>query len=143
MGEPTLPLRARRLQGARNDLEHVVAQRDATIERLVKLEAKAKRLRKQVARLERPAPVKAPAPPAPVTVPAAAAPAPDAAAGRAIPLAELGETEIGKANAESWNAVTKPKRRRKAPPGSETAALLHTPPAARKTKMEALGFRKI
>ena len=63
-----------------------------------------------------------------------------------IPLAKLGETEVGKANAASWNGA-KPKRQRKpkAPIGSEARGLTLTPPQAKldPTRMEALGFRKI
>jgi len=60
-----------------------------------------------------------------------------------IPLAKLGETEIGKANAESW---PKPKRKRlsrKAPLGSEARALQLTPPQSGldPKRMEDMGFR--
>jgi hypothetical protein len=66
----------------------------------------------------------------------------------------LGETEIGKANAESWNeipAIRKAKRQRKpkAKPGSEAMALHHTPPqsigpeaSAVVARMQSMGFRQ-
>ena len=69
---------------------------------------------------------------------------------QAIPLAKLGETEVGKANAKSWDGA-KPKRQRKpkAPIGSEARGLTLTPPQAkltseaREARMESMGFRKI
>jgi hypothetical protein len=64
-----------------------------------------------------------------------------------IPLEKLGETDVGKANAESWKQIpavanAKPKRQRKpkAPPGSTAAGLLAQDDRAK--RMEALGFRK-
>jgi hypothetical protein len=66
-----------------------------------------------------------------------------------IPLAKLGETAIGKANAESWDAIpavakAKPRRQRKpkadvplTPEQKETAR------AGRDALMKSMGFRKI
>jgi hypothetical protein len=157
-----LPLRERRYKALLNQITRLTLARNKAIKTIVKAENTLPGLERRARRLEFPTLRNKAASPEPQPInkdtadvlerlighppsnpvkPEPTEPTEPTEAPESVPLAKIGETEIGKANAESWNAVTK--RRRKAPPGSEQAALLHTPPSSRKTKMEALGFRKV
>jgi hypothetical protein len=65
--------------------------------------------------------------------------------GDSVPLEQLGETEVGRANRESWNA-THPKRKRERKPKTEAVEPPVEVPAPvlqeREARMKAAGFRK-
>lgn len=124
------------------------------VKALAKMEQQRRRLRKEIEKRERQAAdaiVETVTPPSSIETDHLPEPAFEIMVEADVPLADLGETEIGRANATSWNAipaVAKAKRQRKpkAPTVAQSVApeidTLHRP-EQREARMEAAGFRKV
>ena len=123
-----------------NDTNKWLAKKAAAIDMLVKAMEHLKSLDRSHRRLQ-----KAALHPKPrvETTPATQVESPAPAPVEAVTLETLGATDVGKANAESWNAIPAVKKARKPKPNGDAvkpAAELPPPDAVHK-RMMAAGFR--